>query len=265
MQRLQNTSKRVLAALMFFTRIPFWRIAEVEKKNYEGLVPLWPLAGWFTGGVMCLVAWLAMHAGLSIGASVLLAILSRLLLTGALHEEGFADFCDGFGGGTTKESILTIMKDSHIGSYGVIGLIFYYLLFWNCLTVFLGQGWSPLMLIVVDTISKWMASLIIYVLPYARSESEAKNGVVYVRTPLVERVMSVVLALIPFVFVNVLSVEGVPPVSLCIKTLLIPLVGVAWLFLMMHRRIHGYTGDCCGATFIITEMLLYLSLCVVLS
>ena len=52
-------------------------------------------------------------------------MLSRILLTGALHEDGLADFCDGFGGGTTRERILSIMKDSHIGTYGVIGLICY--------------------------------------------------------------------------------------------------------------------------------------------
>lgn len=264
MQRLLNISKRVLAALMFFTRIPFWRIAQVEKKHYEGLVPFWPLAGWFTGGIMCLVAWLSMRAGLSVGMSALLAMVSRLLLTGALHEDGFADFCDGFGGGTTKESTLRIMKDSRIGSYGVIGLILYFLLFANSVTMLLEKGCSPLILLIVDAISKWVASLIVYVLPYARSESEAKNGVVYVRPPWTERIMSILLALLPFVIASMFSAGGIPSVSSFLLALLLPIVGAIWLFYMMHRRIQGYTGDCCGATFIITETLFYLSLCVVL-
>ena len=59
-------------------------------------------------------------------AAVAIALSGRLLLTGALHEDGLADFCDGFGGGYTKERILAIMKDSHIGTYGVIGLIIYF-------------------------------------------------------------------------------------------------------------------------------------------
>ena len=55
--------------------------------------------------------------------AVLLALCTRLFLTGALHEDGLADFFDGFGGGRDREGILRIMKDSHIGSYGVLGLI----------------------------------------------------------------------------------------------------------------------------------------------
>lgn len=65
---------------------------------------------------------------LPVSIAWLLAILSRLLITGCLHEDGLADFFDGFGGGTTKERTLAIMKDSQIGSYGVIGLIGYFLL-----------------------------------------------------------------------------------------------------------------------------------------
>ena len=39
-------------------------------------------------------------------------MISTIWLTGAFHEDGFADVCDGFGGGWTKDKILTIMKDS---------------------------------------------------------------------------------------------------------------------------------------------------------
>jgi adenosylcobinamide-GDP ribazoletransferase len=46
-----------------------------------------------------------------------------VLLTGAFHEDGFTDVCYSFGGGYGKEQIMTIMKDSRIGAYGVIGII----------------------------------------------------------------------------------------------------------------------------------------------
>ena len=103
--------KRILASLMFFTRIPLWRLVTVEKGYFERVVPLWPLAGWLTGGVMAVVCWGAMAIGLPPSVSVILALASRVLLTGALHEDGFADFCDGFGGGTSRERTLAIMKD----------------------------------------------------------------------------------------------------------------------------------------------------------
>ena len=70
---------------------------------------------------------------LSVPYAILLAIIARLLLTGALHEDGLADFFDGMGGGTSRERILQIMKDSHIGTYGVLGLIMYFLFFYNAM------------------------------------------------------------------------------------------------------------------------------------
>lgn len=76
---------------------------------------------------------LAFSLWFPIPVAVLLAFCARLFLTGALHEDGLADFFDGFGGGRDREGILRIMKDSHIGSYGVLGLILYYLLAFSLL------------------------------------------------------------------------------------------------------------------------------------
>lgn len=93
---------KILAALIFFTRLPFWRIKEVPAKYFKRIVPYWPLAGWLTGGIMVGVLWVTAQV-LPVSIAWLLAILSRLLITGCLHEDGLADFFDGFGGGTTKE------------------------------------------------------------------------------------------------------------------------------------------------------------------
>ena len=170
---------KVLAAFIFFTRLPFWRIKEVPAKYFKRIVPYWPLAGWLTGSITVGVLWIAAQI-LPISIAWVLAILSRLLITGCLHEDGLADFFDGFGGGTTKERTLAIMKDSQIGSYGVIGLIVYFLL------LFLLLENLPLKLICVlvicgDCWSKFCASQIINYLPYARKEEESKAKNVYDR------------------------------------------------------------------------------------
>ena len=115
---------RLWASLMFFTRLPFWRIRQVDAECFKHVVDYWPFAGWLTGGTAALVFWLVSGI-LPIATAALAAIGTRLWLTGALHEDGLADFCDGFGGGTTRERTLAIMKDSHIGTYGVLGLVFY--------------------------------------------------------------------------------------------------------------------------------------------
>lgn len=122
----------LLAALMFFTRLPFWRICSVPSECFRHVVSYWSLCGWLTGGVMALAFWL-FSLWFPLSVAVLLALCTRLFLTGALHEDGLADFFDGFGGGRDREGILRIMKDSYIGSYGVLGLILYYLLSFSLL------------------------------------------------------------------------------------------------------------------------------------
>ncbi|MCH5302000.1 MAG: adenosylcobinamide-GDP ribazoletransferase [Prevotella sp.] len=258
MQALQNIFKRTLAALSFFTRLPFWRMASLERRHYERVVPLWGLAGWLTGGAMAAVFTAAAACGLSAGTGVALALTCRVLLTGALHEDGFADFCDGFGGGTGRQRTLEIMKDSHIGTYGVVGLALYFLLTWNSMTEVFRGGLSPLMFVAADAACKCLSSTIVWFLPYARKETEAKTRMAYARTPAGEKLASLAIGLLPMALLT----AGEPRLALC---LVAPALCCLLLFALMHRRIQGYTGDCCGAVFIITESVFYLSLCIILS
>lgn len=239
--------KRIIAALSFFTRIPFWRMTSLEKKHYENMVPLWPVAGILTGGTMA-IGYAFSSMVLSAHASVVIAILCRVLLTGAIHEDGFADFCDGFGGGSTgctekdKERTLKIMKDSFIGSYGVLGLILYFLLLWNLLTTLcdiLPLWLAACCIVGVDVWSKLMSSMIVCFLPYARDEGTAKNKLVYNagKRPYITMGLSVMTLNAPVLFL---------------------------LFRWMRKRIGGYTGDCCGATFVILETFNYILISVLI-
>ena len=102
---------RILAAFIFFTRLPFWRLHQPPKECYTTVVEHWPLTGWLTGGAMAATLYFGSVVLPDIVA-VILAVVVRLLLTGALHEDGLADFFDGFGGGgNNRERILSIMKD----------------------------------------------------------------------------------------------------------------------------------------------------------
>ena len=100
----------ILAAFIFFTRLPFWKIREVPAECFKHVVPYWPLTGWLTGGIMAGTLWLTGQI-LPVSLAWIIAIIARLLVTGCLHEDGLADFLDGFGGGTTRERTLAIMKD----------------------------------------------------------------------------------------------------------------------------------------------------------
>ena len=238
--------KRLIAALSFFTRIPFWRLSSLESRHYENIVPMWPVAGILTGVVMSCTFYMTSLV-LPNTVAIVIAMISRILMTGGLHEDGFADFCDGFGGGSTglpdkdRERTLRIMKDSFIGTYGVLGLIFYCLLLWNILFSLsdLLPLWKMMIcMIVVDVFSKFMSSMIVYFLPYARDAENAKNKIVYNKgsRPYIAMLLSVMTLNAPVLFL---------------------------LFRWMKNRIGGYTGDCCGATFLLMELYNYLILLII--
>ena len=236
-----------LAALIFFTRLPFWKIREVSAECFKHVVPYWPLVGWLTGSIMAGVLWLAAQV-LPLPVAWLLAILSRLLVTGCLHEDGLADFFDGFGGGTTRERILAIMKDSHIGTYGVVGLIFYFLLFWQ-LPSRLPLSVLCALALCCDCWSKFCASQIINYLPYARPEAESKAKVVYSGMNRGELITAFVSGILPLLFLLPLRLwpATVVPMFVCLL-----------LCRFLKKKLQGYTGDCCGAMFLLCEISFYL-------
>ena len=244
---------RLLAALTFFTRLPFWRIREIPADKFKRVVPLWPLVGWLTGGVTAGVLLLCGDLlSMPLTLAWIIAIISRLLLTGALHEDGLADFIDGFGGGTSRERTLAIMKDSHIGTYGVIGLIVYFALMLQ-LPAVLTSNALILAVLCGDAWSKCCAAQLINLLPYARTEETAKNKTVYQRMTLPEFLLCLFFGLFPALMV----VSWLPTTNLWL--LLPPPIVMLLLALLMKRKIQGYTGDCCGATFLLCELAFYLS------
>lgn len=263
---MNKTINHLLAALTLFTRLPWWRIRELPADAFRHAVEFWPWAGLLTGGALALTFYLGIQY-LPLALTLLLCIGVRLLLTGALHEDGLADFCDGMGGGTTRERTLEIMKDSHIGTYGVLGLVVYFLFLYNTNNeLTLGYlrhsltaeaaGRNPILMVAAtlwfaDVWAKSVASFII-ILPYARNEEQAKVKVTYKR-PVVAgwfvHLIRIVLALaVPLVLMNQ---AGIAPHAYGILTSVTVLIV---LLLFMKRKINGYTGDCCGACFLICEL-----------
>ena len=110
--------------------------------------------------------------------AVIVAIVVRLLITGALHEDGLADFLDGFGGGGDRARILAIMKDSHIGTYGVLGTDPLHVATGTTLYSMTPRV-AALIVFAADPFAKMVTSQLVNMLPYARREEEAKNRTVY--------------------------------------------------------------------------------------
>jgi adenosylcobinamide-GDP ribazoletransferase len=242
---------RIWAAFIFFTRLPFWRLHEPPKECYKTVVEHWPLTGWLTGGAMAATLYFGSMV-FPYAVAIILAILVRLLITGALHEDGLADFMDGFGGGgSDRQRILDIMKDSHIGTYGVLGLIIYALLLITVLFS-LPPTMAALTILVADPFSKMVTSQLIIMMPYARTENEAKNKTVYRKISLWAGISLAIQGLLPlagYLYLTHLPWEII---------VFLPCLVMYFLYLLIWRRLRGYTGDCCGAVCLLVELAFYL-------
>lgn len=240
--------KQLAAALVFFTRLPFWKLKafNVPLEYFKEAINYWAVTGWLTAGVMSATLWLSAQV-LPYSIAVILALLSRVLLTGALHEDGLADFLDGFGGGRDKESILAIMKDSHIGTYGVLALLFYFLLLYRLLSHF-PLTIACIIILIADPFCKFISSQIVRVLPYARTVENSKSKIVYSKATPVSLLVSGFFGLLPLLLI--------PNINWLVA-LLLPAIVFLFLVSFMKRKIGGYTGDCCGALFLLCELSLY--------
>lgn len=243
----------IWAALIFFTRLPFWRVYQPPQASHKTVVEYWPLTGWLTGGAMAATLYFGSMV-LPWIVTVIAAIAVRLLITGALHEDGLADFLDGFGGGGNRERILAIMKDSHIGTYGVLGLIIYMLILGTALYS-MPVTVAALTILGADPYSKMVTSQLVTMLPYARREEEAKNKTIYRKPTLTAGLSLTVQGLLPLAFVIWLT--GISWYTV----IFIPALVMYFLYLLILRKIHGYTGDCCGAVCLLVELAVYLVAC----
>ena len=238
-----------LTALMFFTRIPIPRwVGYTYHSDYlQASARHFPAMGWLVGGVAGGVYWLAQRWW-PVPIAVILSMGASILLTGAFHEDGWADVCDGFGGGFSKERVLEIMKDSRLGTYGSIGLIFALGLKALSLTTLGAIGSVPLSLLAAHSVSRLAATSVIYTHTYVRENDDSKAK------PLATQIGSSSML--------VAMVWGLGPILLVPPTLWLSLIGAALVTMGMTRwfgrRIGGYTGDCLGAVQQMTELTLYL-------
>ena len=245
---------RIWAAFIFFTRLSFWRLHQPSKESYNSVVEYWPLTGWLTGGAMAATLYFGSLV-LPYAVAVLLAIVVRLLITGALHEDGLADFLDGFGGGgNNRQRILDIMKDSHIGTYGVIGLLLYHLLLFATL-LSLSPIMAALTILAATPYARMVTAELIIMMPYARREKEAKTKTVYREIDWPAGISLAIQGLLPiglYLWYTELSWEMI---------IFIPCLVMYFLYLLIWNKLRGYTGDCCGAVCLLVELTVYLVVC----
>ncbi len=243
-------------AVMFYTRLPVPKHIDHAPDALNRATIFFPLIGWIIGGIGVGAFWLG-HFFLPPELAVLASMIATVWFTGAFHEDGFADVCDGFGGGWTKEQVLTIMKDSRLGTYGTIGLgLLLAVKFYALKTVLTteGFGWSvALAYVAAHSLSRWVAASVIGALPYAREDAETKARPVAEGMPPSRLAIATVFGLLPLVALIVVTNVWL------YGLVLLPLLLTRWRVIGWFRqRLGGYTGDCLGATQQIAEVVVYL-------
>ena len=234
-------------ALRFFTRLPVPGWVGHSSEGLQRSSRYFPAVGLIVGGVAALV-FIVTSFFWPKTLAVLASMASTLLVTGAFHEDGWGDMVDGFGGGWEKAQILTIMKDSRIGSYGAVAMILM-LLTKFCALVEIELPMIPLVLIAGHAFSRLCAISLLRGLDYVRDEGKAKPLATQIGRG--ELAFAACTALLPLLFL---------PFSQVVFAVLLAVVATVYLARKFRRHLGGYTGDCLGATQQLAEVAFYAGL-----
>lgn len=240
----------IFHALFFFTRIPVGRFMAIDEKILIASRILLPFVGLLIGGLSAGVFSLSLIF-VDKSIAILLSMLASVLLTGAFHEDALADSVDAFGaGGHSSKDIITIMKDSRIGTYGTMALLFAFSLTFyslDALPLFL----IPIIIVFAHVGSRFTALPLMFWLSYVRHDSVFEKA-----TKKHEKNMSYMSVGLSFLFVVILALFFFGSHSIWFLGVLVAVsIGTGWYY---QKRLGGVTGDCFGATIKIAETCCYL-------
>ena len=245
------------SAIMFYTRIPAPKGIPYSQPHLNRSRKYFPLIGIIIGLIFSGIYAIS-SVCFSPTLSTLLAMCATILATGAFHEDGFADSCDGFGGGWSKEQVLTIMKDSRVGTYATVGLFFMFSIkIFTLVEIAQSLSFSLFSVCVIcaNTISRQLSSSAIDHFEYVQDIDASKVK------PMTESLMtnndkltSYSISLTSLIAMMFVSFWG------SIISILIASAGAYTFLNYSKKRIGGYTGDVLGASQQISEVLFLLSI-----
>ena len=225
-------------AVSLLTRFPLPAFKASGTATIASALWAYPLAGALVGIVSGVVYWLATQAGFGVLASVLMAMGTALLAAGGLHEDGLGDFWDGLGGGANREAKLIIMRDSRIGTYGVLALALTLALqatFLVSLQHYAGAGTVITALIAAESAARGAIIVPLFFLLPAR-----RDGLGATMTGLTATQLGMTGLLAAGVAIACLGGGGIPLLGGAV-------LGAAFVTLLAWRFLGGFTGDVLGA------------------
>lgn len=245
---MKKEVKIFFTALMFFTRIPVPKSTGYSEENLNKATRYFPIVGILVGSFSAFVFY-GFQFILPKEVALLLSMTISIYITGAFHEDGFADFCDGFGGGDTKEKIFAIMKDSRIGTYGTIGLILILLVkFFSVISIETAS--IPLILIAAYSFSRVFPVILIYTAPYSRMDASSKTKPIGKKGTTFSIIFVIITGFAFLYFIHWMAIAVAFVISF----------SVFFIFrAYVLRKIDGYTGDVLGALQQLSEISFYIS------
>lgn len=234
----------LMVAVQFLTRLPAPRDLNPTEKEFAECSVWFPAVGLIVGGILAVVTSVLFSLPLAPGISALLVIALGVLLTGGFHEDGIADSADGFGGGWKKEDVLRIMRDSRIGSYGALVLVFVITMrvafLWGMDTAY----WAGA-LVVAHVLSRWVILIMMSRVPYARADAPGLGK------PIVDSITQKGL-MQSSAFAGAVCLFAAGFVGLVCMVLMVGVAYFAGGYFV--KRIDGMTGDGLGATAVCGEL-----------
>jgi adenosylcobinamide-GDP ribazoletransferase len=232
---------------MFYTRIPCPPNITHDPDYLNKATRYFPMMGWIVGGMAALVFGLSSYF-FNPPICILLSMVASILTTGAFHEDGWADVCDGFGGGWTKEKILEIMKDSRTGAYGSIGMALM-LLFKYIVQTEIQVTQLCVVMIAAHSFSRLCAVGMVATSVYVRENDDAKAKPLAKTITIREIIPAFIFGVAPLWMIGKYCLAIIPPILLTI-----------YMRRYFHKWIGGYTGDCLGAIQQVSELMFYLGI-----
>jgi adenosylcobinamide-GDP ribazoletransferase len=254
MHTVQREIVAFMGAVRFFTRIPVSDRIPHTADSLNHSARYFPAIGLLVGTVSA-IAFSMTALVLPTQVAVLIAMVSSIYLTGAFHEDGLSDMSDGLGGGWDKMRILEIMKDSRVGSYGVIAITMALLGKFVLLDSF-DPHWVPILLITAHAFSRYCAVLIMAGLTYVREDRLSKSKPLATKITRNALWVASAFGLLPLLLL---------PANAALMGVAVGLLATIWLGRKLQKWLGGYTGDCLGATQQLSELAFYLGALAVLS
>lgn len=238
--------QKFLLALSFFTRIPIGNRDFGDMKLAQSAWAF-PMVGAIIGALNGGFYLGMLKFGLAANISAWLTIIFHLILTGGLHEDGLADSADGLASGRNRNQKLAIMRDSRIGSYGVLALITIISLRANVMAGFGDNLQTLLIFIAAAACSRSLLVVLMRNAPYTRDSGLAVNA----GKPTLSQTLIAIL----------LGSCSIMLVGKIYTTLLAILLLIVLYMLIKHitiKNFGGITGDTLGAAQQISEITLLL-------